>query len=177
MQNCRRLLKHFIFCRSIVGAKLSCVSAYCCGTKDSQRFLKPVVIFSLTIRYLSNSPKLGWWKKLNSKGKWWLMFASVADILNCQRFQICHFKEIKRREMHSKVADLICTRKAVKAVVCFYTWIANWKLLVQKWRKQSLPWEHVFHYRAVSLCLPEMCCRTFPGFKKWALLSWAEKCV
>lgn len=105
------------------------------------------------------------------------MFASIAGILNCQHFQICHFKEIKRMEMHLEVADLICTRKAVKAVVYFYIWIANWKLLVQKWRKQSLPLEHIFHYWAVSLCLPEMCCRTFPRFKKWALLSWAEKCV
>lgn len=102
---------------------------------------------------------------------------SIAGILNCQHFQICHFKEIKRMEMHSEVADLICTRKAVKAVVYFYTWIANWKLLVQKWGKQSLPWEHVFHYRAVSLCLPEICCRTFPEFKKRTLLSWTEKWV
>lgn len=44
---------------------------------------------------------------------------SITGILNCQRFQICHFKEIKRMEMHSEVADLICTRKAVKAIVYF----------------------------------------------------------
>lgn len=36
---------------------------------------------------------------------------SIAVVLNCQCFQICHFKEIKRMGMHSEVADLIGRRQ------------------------------------------------------------------
>lgn len=44
----------------------------------------------------------------------------------------------------------------------------------QKWEIKSLPQECLFHCRAGFMCLLEGCCITFPGFKKWTLLSWTE---